>query len=179
MEKQGNLQLELFRQLGNSEEARNFTTSKSLFSYVRNYEKAILVVISMIVTGIIFFSLGVEKGKKLSIQKSNLHLYIEKPSGKEKAQEATISAPALPKETIQPPRLEEKQNYVIQLASYKSMSLAQKEAESLKKKGFSPIILTKGMYIVLYVGDYQSKELARPYLSELRKRYKDCYVRRL
>ena len=44
--------------------------------------------------------------------------------------------------------------YTIQLASYKSKSFAQKEAELLKKKGFVPLVIPKGSYTILCVGKF-------------------------
>ncbi len=69
--------------------------------------------------------------------------------------------------------------YTIQLASYKSKAYAQKESDQLKKKGYSPVIVSKGDYVVLYVGRFQSKEKAQSLLAEFRKHFSGCYIRRL
>ena len=69
--------------------------------------------------------------------------------------------------------------YTIQLASYKKESSAKKEAEALKKKGFLPLVLNKGEYTIVCVGNFKYKNNASPLLPELRKRYQDCFVSRL
>jgi hypothetical protein len=153
-------QLELFLSSNDSVNT-NKELSNPLFKYIRDYEKIILITIGFVVTGVISFSLGVEKGRQATNAAASLEViqkqdFTETPKPKEPAQK-----------------------YAIQLASYKTKSLAQKEAEILKKKGYSPSVLSKSGYAVLYVGDFSNKETAQSSLSELRKRYRDCLIRRL
>lgn len=166
MERQNNLQLELFSPSNDSAQINGRISHNSFLTHIRNYEKAILIIITLVITGIVSFSLGVEKGKTLS--STNV-------SPKEEGQGTIIKK----EEVIEKPQPPEKQSYIIQLASYKTKSFAEKEAESLKKKGFSPLILSKGNYSVLCVGSFPNKEVAQSLLSGLKKRYKDCYIRRL
>ena len=56
---------------------------------------------------------------------------------------------------------------------------AQKEADSLKKRGFAPLILPKGTYTIVCIGNLSDQKTAKPLLSELKKRYQDCFMRRL
>jgi cell division septation protein DedD len=72
-------------------------------------------------------------------------------------------------------------SYTIQLASYMNTKDAQAAAQSLRKKGFTAVILTKGKYSVLCVGRFSNKEKAQALLSEFRKNssYKDSFIRRL
>ncbi|MBC8436526.1 MAG: SPOR domain-containing protein, partial [Candidatus Omnitrophica bacterium] len=67
----------------------------------------------------------------------------------------------------------------IQLASYKARKFADKEAEVLKKKGLTAFVLYKGDYVILCAGKFSDKEEARNSMSQLKTRYKDCYLRRL
>jgi len=161
-----NNQLELFSQTRDLGDAKARKAGSPFLAYIWNYEKTILIIIGLVTISIISFSLGVEKGKKLSLAKFNSHLDI------------ALTAPAsIPKVTE---KAEEKvPGYTIQLASYKTKTHAQKETELLKKRGLSPLVLSKGNYAVLCVGNFSNKQTAQSLLSELRKRYKDCYVRRL
>jgi hypothetical protein len=161
-EKEDNLQLELFTQSKDTSDSRSRTFSKSFLAYIWNYEKTILIIIAVVITGIVSFSLGVEKGKRLAMLENSPAGFVEQRE-----------------EVIKQPVPIEKENYVIQLASYKIKTHAQKEVELLKKRGLSPLVLSKGSYIVLCVGNISNKETARSLLSELKKRYRDCYITRL
>lgn len=165
MEKQNNSQLELFSGSGVSARINGHKADRKFLAYIHYYEKTILIIIGIVVTCIISFSLGVERGKNLSISSS---LPIEQ--GQQiKSREETVKEPETP----------EKEDYIIQLASYKTRTYAEREAELLRKKGLAPLILNKGSYAVLYVGNFPSRKTAQSLLSELKKRYNDCYIRRL
>jgi len=185
-------QLELFNQQEsyNTPETRN---QKSALSYVRVYQKTILLIIGFIITGLVSFSLGVEKGMR------NAKMQYSPLTQKEQIQvpltrtKNIVTHPAITKEvTTVPVRTEEVtttpmpvkpadsiKSYTIQLASYQSKEYAQKAAAALKKNGLSPLIISKGGYTVLCVGNFSNKDTANSLLSELKKQYKDCFVRRL
>jgi hypothetical protein len=172
MVRTNNPQLELFSSLGDSDNSRNQSHKSSFLANIWHYEKIILVIIGTVIIGIVSFSLGVEKGKNI------VFIPAKKPISdtviKENSDTKDKDAMDLKKQDI--PR---KQDYIIQLASYKTRSFAQKEAEALKKKGFLPILFSKKGYTVLCIGNFANKEKAQSLLSELKKRYKDCYIRRL
>ncbi len=70
-------------------------------------------------------------------------------------------------------------NFTIQIASYKNKQAIDKQAQALKKKGVTVIILTKGDYLVLCIGRFPSQDDARVALQEVQKQYKGCLIRRL
>lgn len=175
MEKQSNLQLELFKQSNDPSGLDMRTPTSSFLSLINNYERTILIIIAIAITGIVSFSLGVEKGKRLVLRATSpgsseaiITPRVQVESGVIKSEEPIKQSIPL-----------EKRNYVIQLASYKVKTHAQKEAELLKKRGLFPLILSKGSYIVLCVGNISDKQAALTLLAELRKRYRDCYLTRL
>lgn len=161
-------QLELFSQSEDS--GKRINSSRIFFlGYVRGYEKATLLFVCFIAVGIISFSLGVEKGKRLAA--------VPKPSIR-----FDLAAVQAPKPDVQKPTqvtVSKPQNYTIQLASYQSKTYAEKQAGLLKKKGFTALVLLKGSYTILCVGNFANKETARPLLSELKKKYHDSFIRRL
>ncbi len=161
MENQQDNQLELFSQSGDVSLARHDPQRSLFLARIRRYERAVLIIIGIIITGLASFSLGVERGKQ----------GLPKP----------IQAAPLPLSTAAAvPKVKEPVgNYTIQLASYKSKALAQKEAQDLKRKGLTPALFSKGSYTVLCVGSFSTKQEALNSLSELRRRYVGCYVRRL
>ena len=175
-------QLELFLQGRGDFEKK--PSSRHFLSYIRGYEKVIIIIICSIVIGVISYSLGVEKGKRIELLRLNSRLDMAA---------AVKTAPVLaPAPVSAAPRIkvnikdsnstateDDSDSYTIQVASYQSRVAAQKEAERLKKKGLSVLVLSKGKYTILCVGKFPNKEKAKSSLVELRKKYKDCQIRRL
>jgi septal ring-binding cell division protein DamX len=190
MERNNGLQLELFTPSGDSGTLKPRPINNSFFSYIRAWEKTILIIIGIAVTSIISFSFGVEKGKRVVTQKNsvNFDVALKQQSGlKAPAAVPSAAKPIAPmapvienKNSIAPPPLKSTiESYTIQVASYKTKAYAQKEADNLKKQGFVTLILTKGNYIVLCVGNFNSKKTAQSFVTQLKKRYQDCSIRRL
>ncbi|MCC6758739.1 MAG: SPOR domain-containing protein [Candidatus Omnitrophica bacterium] len=71
--------------------------------------------------------------------------------------------------------------YTIQVASYKSDSMAQKESANLKRQGLESFVVTKGNYLIVCVGRFSGsqsgKDEAKSMFNKLKKRYKDSIVR--
>lgn len=182
MENQATTQLELFSTAAGASTQKRRLNNFSL-SRLRNYEKALFVIIGIIITSVISFSLGVEKGKRLSALNNNMRLDLARAAltpklqAKETIAELKVIAPARQEAAIN--KIDPLKGYTIQLASYKNQSSAQKEALNLKKRGLAAFILTRGGYAVLCVGNFPNREAARTQLSELQKQYQGCYIRRL
>ena len=193
MNNQNSTQLELFSQTrGYSEQKRSI--GNSFFSRLRIYEKAILISMGFIISAIVAFSLGVEKGKNLAILKTDMRfdtVNIKQPQMQFNRIKNTLSEKqplterkpraVIPRQDIQilqKPR-ENLQNYTIQLASYTNRAYAQKEADALKKRGLKALIVSKGRYAVLCAGSFVDKENARASLLDLEKQYHGCFIRRI
>ena len=170
MERQTNPQLELFSQ---SNEAGNFNTGarNPIMERIWSYEKTILILLAILITGIVAFSVGVEKGKRTVLNDRQPKVLAQVAP----QNTAPKAAPAVKKEEV----IVKQGAYTIQVATFKTRANAQSEAEVLKKKGFSPALFTRGGYIVLCVGNFPNKETAQPLVKELSKRYGSCQVRRL
>jgi hypothetical protein len=168
MESGENNQLELFSQSANKSSARMGRPNISFLANIRQYEKIILIIIAIIIVGIISFSLGVEKGKRVIPKVYQEH-------------SAKISQVAdKPQDSTLPPTVQESSGgFTIQVASFKSKTLAQREAQDIKKRGLNPIILSKGVYTVVCIGNFVDKKDAQAAISELKKRYQGCFMRRL
>lgn len=176
-------QMELFSQMKEGG-AGNTPSTNPFLSFILSYEKTMLVIIGFIITGVICFCVGVEKGKKLAMLES-------RPAFKQ----PQLSAPmqAAPRQTTQNTTPQEEKtpapsqattqdsddNYTIQVASYQSKVYANKQASALQKKGLAAHVRSKGSYSILCIGKFNSKEKAKSVLAELKKSYGDCYIRRL
>jgi len=181
MEKEYN-QLELFSQAKGNNQA-NANISKAFMSYITKYEKAILIIIGFVITGIASFSLGVEKGKSYAMLKTDSQLDIASAKVKPELP-LPVSTPkqVIKEEQYQPVKKELKeyiQNYTIQVASFLNKVNAQKEADILKRKGLSPQVLSKGRFCIVCVGNFSKREEAESLLTKLKKQYQDCHIRRL
>ena len=193
MESPNYSQLELFSQ-ANKHSASRHIASESFLSRIRAYEKIIFILMGFMITAIVAFSLGVEKGRKIAAlrQEARFDTANKKQPVTQAAVVNTLAKSPQAAPVIKPQGLTQKpveaapvkpvdslQNYAIQLASYKNRSSAQKELDLLNKKGFSALMMTKGAYTVLYVGKFSDKETAKAKLSELEKRYHGCFIRRI
>jgi len=69
--------------------------------------------------------------------------------------------------------------YSIQVATYIKEEIATKEIAKLQEQGYPVSSDKKGKYIIIFVGEFNSTKEAQQTLSSLKKRYKDCFVRRL
>ncbi len=183
MEKLKHSQLELFSELKSHSESGK-RMGNPFFAYIWNYEKIILIIIGFIITGIVSFSLGVVKGQRIIMLKTNSNIDIATTAqprvSVQTTEENLIQSPVVKENIIKETKPKEYiQTYTIQVASYKTKTHAQKEAQNLTKKGMSALVLSKGPYTILCVGNFSDKVTAKSLLLELKKRYRDCFIRRL
>jgi len=151
-----------------------------------------LILVGIIVLFVIMtsFSLGVKQGRKLSsklvktrlvkhevkkpdITKKNIKQVIPGTHNDTKGEKAHNQS-----KDIKVPGRGQKE-YIIQVASYLKDNLANKEKQYLEDEGFSTGLSKKGKYLVLYVGKFNTKEAAEKIRTSLKKRYSDCFIRRL
>jgi len=69
--------------------------------------------------------------------------------------------------------------YLIQVATFMKENVANKEAKSLEKNGYPVLVAKKGKFIVVFVGNFKGTQEAQKNMKELKKKYKDCFLRRL
>lgn len=197
------------------------TAPRFIFSrVVLTFENVVVIFVFMIVSMIIAFSLGVERGRvkarlarpaaiqsvssvampsvmpnpQISIAPANNAMNSSVPALSGTAIAATQSPVAMvarpaPVSTVStvsrplpvaPEKVVDK-GYTIQVASYKSDSMAQKESANLKRQGLESFVVTKGNYLIVCVGRFsdspEGKDEAKSMFNKLKKRYKDSIVR--
>lgn len=202
MEKQEYSQLELFNQ-GRDSDNPGQRFSGTFLAYIRTYERLVLMLIGFVITGVVCFCVGVEKGKDIALARVNSNMDIalgasrtaapQAPARSEPKEEKqvplTVSNPvvvarsALP---VAPPvaptpsaTAVQGKGYTIQLATFSGEFNAQKEITALKKQGLLPVLRPSGKYTVLCVGNFPNQETAKSLLTQLKRKYRDCYIRRL
>lgn len=162
-------------------------------------ENIIVLCIIFIMSVVLFFSLGVERGKRISLlsnptdanaftvqpQVPNVNTPLEpKDITITPSQQAVIKVmpEAQTQEIIPLPKdIKEaiEKQYTIQVASFKQEKFANQEATNLKQKGFDSFVVSKGNHIIVCVGKFDAFDQAKKFLSNLKNKYKDCLVRRL
>lgn len=177
-----NYQLELFDETKAGFPQRS--PYDGFFRFLHRQEKRFLIIIAIAISCIISFSLGVKKGKQLSVSNKRVSFDLAEQKSATPPVVVTAAAEKIEENKPQrqekaPPRENYREGYTIQLASYKAKKFADREAEALNKKGVSAFIIYKGDYVVLCAGKFSDKEQARDSMKKLKIRYKDCYLRRL
>ncbi len=159
-------------------------------------ENIILLSIIFVMGFVLFFSFGVERGKKIaqrSIENTPITQYSQ-------AEEQVTAAAVQPqpeeeidplkaveedeiREVIEVPQVEEikipENIFTIQVASFKLERNAKKEAETLRGKGFEGYVIPKGSYSIVCVGKFDKRSEAKQFAGQLPHRYNDYLVRRL
>ena len=145
------------------------------FLFTLSYENVIISIIVLIMLIIVSFSLGIERGKKLLDSRAPLRsdaVVVPAPF------RAETREPAL--EEIKRPSLKKKtQPYTIQVATFKRKASAEKEMSRLRRLNYDSFFQAKGKFYLVFVGNYATRELAKKDLRELRKIYKDCFIKRV
>lgn len=166
-------------------------------------ENIIVLCIISIMTLVLFFSFGVEKGKRAA-SLSDKHSEVDsiqtvtknpterpaQPVTPSLQEERVVFPVDIPREileesdsVIQSPieRTEEQERlFTIQVASFKLEKNAKREADRLKGIGHNDaFVLPKGSHTIVCVGKFVQKNEAQKFSSRLKKRYSDCLVRRL
>ena len=159
-------------------------------------DNIIIVSIIALMTIVLSYSLGVERGKTM-VGVSKKETRVEPVAVKKKVVPAVTSGkPSFPQpleikqkgislqQSIQPqivgktPEQIIKDFYTIQVASFKSENYANKEAMALKQKGFEIFVVAKGSYSIVCVGKFQQEHEAKSFSRKLRTQYKDCLISR-
>jgi len=190
-------QFELFPGTGDSsrESGKKGRLIKDLTLSLENISVLCILLIMVVV---LFFSFGVERGKKISTVSNldekdtiltidkNIAETKEKPEVKPPVEEKLVipkNVPEEKKETSQPSleKNEEQENlFTIQVASFKLKKNAEKEANHLKGIGLDDaFVVPKGSYSIVCIGKFLEINEAKALSDKLKNRYNDCLVRRL
>lgn len=138
-------------------------------------ENIIISAILVILGFIMFFALGVEKGKRHTrlLHRDEEVIVLEA--------EQVRSGPALEeKEPLkEAPEViaEEWKPYTIQLISYKDKKLARIEVKELKAMDIKADIIQRNKWFQVCAGSYVDKKDAESDLKRFSKEYKGCFLR--
>ncbi|UCD15595.1 MAG: SPOR domain-containing protein [Candidatus Omnitrophota bacterium] len=157
----------------------------------------VLLLVVVVLLFVLAFSLGVERGRKVASRKieddkfnleavnlaqdnAALDLEYSRWEDKKQAVKESKKIALVDKKAPQDKGASSvNKQYIIQIATYLKEKIALEEAEKLKEKEYQVSVSKKGDYTVLFVGEFQKREEAQKTMQSLRKRYKDCFIRRL
>jgi len=162
-------------------------------------ENIIVLCIIFVMTLVLFFSFGVERGKRIvkaSIVKVAEDLtrtdtdafeyqasVVEVDSVGEDAPVDSGGHWTVDEEKAMEAPLQEHEvlgdMFTVQVASFKLEKNAHKEATRLKEKGYDIFVLSKGRHSIVCVGKFAQKDQAKQFSDRLKNRYNDLLVRRL
>ena len=199
-------QFELFSYSHDSNQG-DVKSAFSLRELTLSIENIIVMLIIFIMGGVLFYSLGVEKGRQIKsehlaatenitdkTQESAIIIHPVDENGRlkeiadltpsdeiEVAEEKieVISIPQIQELNDEPAELSIESPFTIQVASFKLNKNAKIEAVKLEKKGFEVSIIRKGNYSIVCVGKFRQASEAKTFTRKLKKKYKDCLVRRI
>ena len=196
-------QLELFSNTSERQNPASVRRRPFLHDITLTVENGCIVAVVVLMAFVLFFSLGVERGKILAkavnVPAKKIAVAEEKKADimghsvnlnhrNTTIKEGVISSkqsfqPQKPQEVVEPqpkmnPILEN--FYTIQVASYKQKDQAEKEALKIKNNtGHETFVVVKGNYIIVCVGKFVRKDEAQLVSNRLRSKYSDNYIRRL
>lgn len=139
-------------------------------SLILSYENVIFLAIGFVMVCVIFFTLGVEKGKRCAAPIRNKAVFEER-----ELLSRTQDKPQLLRQGL----ATQFEGYVVQLAAFKGTESAEQERSELKKIGYLANIKQSGDYYQLYIGAFKTKKEADGVANRLRHKYADCYVKRV
>lgn len=158
---------------------------KTDFKVSLSAEKLVFVSIGIIMLLVVFFALGVENGKAISVKAADVGPVTMRTPIQATAQGVSPSAApaqkAVPVKSVSTvtniaPK-GKTQPYTIAAASFSKETYAVKEVNRLKGSGFEAFVLKSDPYYLVCIGSFTNKDSAKMTLNKIRQMYKDAYVR--
>jgi cell division septation protein DedD len=144
---------------------------------------------------VVFFSLGVEKGRRIALKTGRaiidrgVQKVIEKktPAEEKKVETVAFKTDEIKEtESIKTNKTTEEKTtevslkpYTIQVIAFKKEEYVKKETERLKNEGYDVFIIPSNEWIQVCVGKYANKEESKKDFDILKKKYPTCYIRKI
>lgn len=160
-----------------------------------SYENFVLFFIVIIMLLVVFFSLGVEKGKRVALRGIEAEAYSRAPelikieeSLEKKRTEVADDAIDKNDESLVTETgeiIEKKEGdvflkpYTIQVVAFKNEENAEKEMQRLKNEGYEVFILPSKGWFQVCIGRYTNRGESKEDFDILKNRYPSCYFRKI
>lgn len=195
------LQLDLFAN-SDIEEPRRSGFYNQLASRVNlSLETAVILFIFLVLSFLLVFSFGVERGKRLArLESQDRAVELPFPQAPKTAADSAEKKTVVKTDTKREVAVKittplkvvslgsqpggsaatlSKGRYTIQIVSFAKAASAKKEAEGLRNLGYQISLRPSGGFHSLCVGSYADKQEAEIAMRKLRSKYHDCFIRRL
>jgi hypothetical protein len=177
-------QQELFSEADNAKKVKKRIFKKHLFDknnvrFSLTYEQLGLFVILFIVLLSVVFTLGVERGKRIDFNVNLSNKAIDSKEYDHIKENILNEKKDIPDKEEQPKSVIPEEYFTIQVVTYKKDSLVKSELEYLKKRGYTSFVIESGKFKHICVGKFEDKKEYREIFRRLRKRYKDCFVKKI
>lgn len=160
-----------------------------------SYENLVFGSILLLLTIVVLFTLGVEKGKRMGLgAASRLGLGVKTPivastTTPEVEVDTVTSTVSVSNEEATAPVQDTEpiaketsvERYAIQLITYTNEGYARKELDKLRKQGVECFVVHSGKFFVINVGPYPNKEKALSILKEFKSQtpYQSAYLKKV
>jgi cell division septation protein DedD len=95
------------------------------------------------------------------------------------APSAKAASPKIVPVTIRPLEKKVDKSYTVQVASYLNAGEANRAVADLRRRGMEAVLMPKGKYTILCVGNFSAKNEAESASKNLKRQFKDCAIRSL
>lgn len=186
MESNKEMQPELFEEFKEPHRTRKFKF-RNLAYYPKgriyvslSYEKSLFLLIGLILTLVLIFTLGVEKGKELSGQITTIRQQNQQFSPPSQSEIGLVKKQVITdQQHVTTVSTSIDKLYTIQVASLTKEDLARKEIKKLKAQGYEASVIKSDKFYLICVGGFSTKQEASAQFTKLRETYKDCYIRKI
>lgn len=152
-----------------------------------SYESLVLFFIALIMLVVVFFSLGVEKGKRVAVKNmrtwattyANRAAKKVSPAEGEAAIEQSAAAAGEKNPSINYAEQSTDKPYAIQIMAVKKIEEAQKETARLNGMGYTAFIIQSSAWYHVCVGRYATIAEANNNLPAIKGKYPNCYIRKI
>jgi cell division septation protein DedD len=197
-----NIQKELFELEAPKKRPKNRFSQlfqKTDFMIGLSAEKLVFVSIGIVLLLVVFFALGVERGKTITVRTAQISTVstqapVQRPAAVVPAQQAPqvktagaaanvaskekVMVPAAKPAPVSAQSLPDKSKpYTIVAASFSKEVFANQEVVSLRANGLEAFVIKSDPYYLACVGAFANKDGAKITLNKVRQMHKDAYVR--
>ena len=146
-------------------------------------EKIYILSILLILILLTAFIAGTERGKRQinkteKVNPNNVQILDRDRFIEKKAEDNIDKAPQMTSGKTNP-IVKNRAFYSVQIACYSKKDVAVIQAHKLKNKGITPILRNKGKYLILYAGEFQTRNKAEKLKKELKNFFSDSIIVKL
>lgn len=144
---------------------------------VRHDQVMVAAIVGLLGLTVVFAG-GVERGKRIArVESRSVEVFTPVAAPAAGAPEPAVAAPARPK--APPTRIAQGGAFAVQVVTYRQQQQATREMQRLQLRGERAFLVMTDGHTRVLLGPFDSKGDARAKLTEMKTRYRDCFVRTL